>query len=237
MSTTDFIIKSCDWFKGVPEQGIEQLIKSARLKHYEHSKYLYRLTEESEFVYAVVSGFVRIKICSIQGQEFSITEFSTNEWLGEFSLTNQPVEMFEAQALENSSIIEIPKRVVQTVADTYPIIYKNLFLFQAKRTLKMSELLGGMLFYPLAARLAGRLLWFAHHYGNSVENEISNETAVLIKKKISQQELAELTMGSRQRVNKIIKEWERAGILNMKGQQYLIKNISALKEKTQLKND
>jgi CRP/FNR family cyclic AMP-dependent transcriptional regulator len=234
MSTTDLIIKTCDWFKDIPEAGIETLIKSARVKHYQHSKYLYRLTEESEFVYAVVSGFVRIKISSIQGQEFSITEFSTNEWLGEFSLTNQPIEMFEAQVLENSSIIEIPKRVVQTVADTYPIIYKNLFLFQAKRTLKMSELLGGMLFYPLAARLAGRLLWFAHHYGNNIESE---KAGVLIKKKISQQELAELTMGSRQRVNKIIKEWERAGILMMKGQQYLIKSIVALKEKTQLKND
>ena len=126
---------------------------------------------------------------------------------------------------------------MQTVADTYPIIYKNLFLFQAKRTLKMSELLGGMLFYPLAARLAGRLLWFAHHYGNNVDSELEHETGVLIKKKISQQELAELTMGSRQRVNKIIKEWERAGILNMKGQQYLIKNTAALKDKTQLKND
>jgi CRP/FNR family cyclic AMP-dependent transcriptional regulator len=237
MSSIDFLIRNCEWFNDVPEQGIESLIKSARLKHYNQSKYLYRLAQESEFVYAVVSGFVRIKISSIQGQEFSITEFSANEWLGEFSLTNQPIEMFEAQVLDNSSIIEIPKRVVQAVADKYPVIYKNLFLFQAKRTLKMSELLGGMLFYPLAARLAGRFLWYANHYGNIDDSSIDDEAGVWIKKKISQQELAELTMGSRQRINKIIKEWERAGILIMKGQQYIIKDISALKEKTQLNHE
>jgi DNA-binding GntR family transcriptional regulator len=59
----------------------------------------------------------------------------------------------------------------------------------------------------------------------------------LINKKMSQQELAELTMGSRQRINKALKEWERDGILNMQGQQYLIKDISALKAKTLLDND
>ena len=227
MSSINFLINSCSWFEGVPEEGRHILIKSARLKHYQDKKYLYRLAQQSDFVYAVVSGFVRIKISSIQGQEFSITEFSANEWFGEFSLTNQPTQMFEAQVLENASIIEIPKRVVQEVADKYPIIYKNLFIFQAKRTLKISALLGGMLFYPLAARLAGRILWFAHHYGTETVS------GILINKKMSQQELAELTMGSRQRINKTLKEWEREGILAIQGQKYFIKNIPALKTKTQ----
>jgi hypothetical protein len=44
-------------------------------------------------------------------------------------------------------------------------------------------------------------------------------------------------MGSRQRINKILKEWERAGILEIQGQQYLIKDIATLKAKTQTKND
>ena len=234
MSSIDLLIKSCAWFKGVPEEGIETLIKAARLKYFEHSKYLYRLAQESQSVYAVVSGFVRIKISSIQGQEFSITEFSANEWLGEFSLTNQPIQMFEAQVLENSSIIEIPKRVVESIADKYPIVYKNLFLFQTERTLKMSELLGGMLFYPLAARLAGRIVWFAHHYGKP---QPSNSDHILINKKMSQQELADLTMGSRQRINKILKEWERDGIIEMQGKQYLVKNMAALRNKVQTKED
>jgi CRP-like cAMP-binding protein len=231
MSSVDYLVKTCSWFEGVPKKGIETLIKAARLKHYENSQYLYRLAQNNDFVYAIVSGFVRIKISSIEGQEFSITEFSANEWLGEFSLTDQPVEMFEAQVLENSTIIEIPKRVIQAIAEQYPIVYKNLFLFQAQRTLKMSELLGGMLFYPLAARLAGRILWFAYHYGKE------DEKGVLIQKKMSQQELADLTMGSRQRVNKILKEWERSDILIMKDKQYLVKKMAELKEKTELKSE
>ncbi|AGH46536.1 Crp/Fnr family transcriptional regulator [Paraglaciecola psychrophila] len=225
------VIRQCAWFNGAPDSAFETLIEAARLKRFEQKKYLYRLGEEGEFVYGVVSGFVRIKISSIHGQEFAITEFSCNAWLGEFTLTNQPARMFEAQVLDNSSIIQIPKRVVKTLAEEYPVIYQYLFLAQAEKTLQMCELLGGMLFYPLAARLAGRLQWFAQHYG------IQTDEGILIDKKMTQQELAELARGSRQRVNKIVKEFEDEGILILTGQKYLVKNMLALKAKTQLKNE
>jgi CRP/FNR family cyclic AMP-dependent transcriptional regulator len=59
----------------------------------------------------------------------------------------------------------------------------------------------------------------------------------LIDKKMTQQELAELARGSRQRVNKIVKEFEDEDILILTGQKYLVKNMRALKAKTQLKNE
>jgi len=223
-------IRQCVWFNGAPDSVFDALIEAARLKSFDQKKYLYRLGEEGEFVYGVVSGFVRIKISSIHGQEFAITEFSCNSWLGEFTLTNQPARMFEAQVLDNSSIIQIPKRIVKTLAEEHSVIYQNLFLAQAEKTLQICELLGGMLFYPLSARLAGRLQWFAQTYG------IQTDEGILIDKKMTQQELAELARGSRQRVNKIVKEFEDEGILILTGQKYLIKNMLALKAKTMLKN-
>ena len=54
---------------------------------------------------------------------------------------------------------------------------------------------------------------------------------------MTQQELAELARGSRQRVNKIVKEFEDEDILILTGQKYLIKNMRALKAKTQFKNE
>jgi len=225
------VILQCPWFIGAPDSAFETLIAAARLKQFEQKNYLYRLGEEGEFVYGVVTGFVRIKISSLHGQEFAITDFSSNSWLGEFTLTNQPARMFEAQVLNNSTIIQIPKRVVKTLAEEHSVIFQNLFLAQAEKTLQMCELLGGMLFYPLSARLAGRLLWFAQNFG------VQTHEGILIDKKMTQQELAELTRGSRQRVNKIIKEFEDEGILTLVGHKYLVKNALALKAKTQLKNE
>ncbi|MGB0938151.1 MAG: Crp/Fnr family transcriptional regulator [Colwellia sp.] len=231
MFTIEQMIRHCNWFQGVPDEAYLELVKSAKIRHFDERKFLYRLGDTTESVYGVITGFVRIKISSEQGQEFAITEFSTDDWFGEFSLSEQPVRMFEAQALENSSIIEIPKRVVKSVSERYPVIYKNLFLDQSDRTLKMCELLSGMLFYPLKARLAGRLLWFAQHYGQSLNG------SVILDKKMSQTELADLTSGSRQRVNKILKEFEARGILTIQGQRYCINDMAALKDEIKIKSE
>ena len=228
MKQIEQVLQECNWFQGITDSGFEELAKVARIKCYKDRTYLYRLEDTSNYVYCVLSGFVRIKISSIQGQEFAITEFSTDSWLGEFSVTDKPVRMFEAQALEDTTLLEIPKKTVQAIAEKHPIVYKNLFLEQSDRTLKMCELLGGMLFYPLSARVAGRLLWFAQNYGEQTE------CGTLINKKMSQQEIADLTLGSRQRVNKIIKSLEAEDVLSIKGQRYLVKDISALKEHTRL---
>lgn len=224
-------INACDWFKDLPETAINTLVKSARIKHFKDKTYLYRLGSSGEFVFGIISGVVRVKISSIQGQEFSITEFSADDWIGEFALTGQTERLVDAQALKDSSLIEIPKCVVKTLADQYPIIYKHLFLQQAERTSKMCELLAGMLFYPLKSRLAGRLRWLAQNYG-----ELCDE-GIQISKKFNQQELAELTMGSRQRVNKILNAWQTDNVIEIKGQRYLIKDMDQLKQEMRLKDE
>lgn len=222
------IIRQCVWLNGAPESAFESVIAAARVRQFEERTYLYRLGETGEFVYGVVTGFVRIKISSLTGQEFAITEFSRNDWLGEFALAEQPARMFEAQVLEGSAIIEIPKRLFKTLAAAHPSIYQNLFLDQCKRTMQMCELLSGMLFYPLGARVAGRLVWFAQHYGTETSD------GILIQKKMSQQELADLTLGSRQKVNQILKQFEQEEILTLASKTFLVRDVKALKKKTLL---
>lgn len=228
MHKSEELIRNCSWFEGLPDEAFAHLVKAARVKHFDSKKYLYRLGEKTASVYAVITGFVRIKISSIEGQEFAVTEFSSKAWFGEYALTDKPARMFEAQVLENSSIIEIPKIVIQSIAEQYPVVYKNLFQAQSEHTLKMCELLNGMLFYPLSARVAGRLLWFAQNFGDETPE------GTLIHKKMSQQEIADLTLGSRQRVNKTLKNFEKLGILEITGQQYLVLDIRGLKQQASL---
>lgn len=216
------LISQSPWFEGLPQCAIDELAAVAKTVAHDDQTYLYRLGKQSHYIYCILSGGVRIKISSLQGQEFAITDFNAGDWLGESAITEKPTKMFEAQVLNYSVLLEIPARKVRALAEKYPIIYKNLFFEQSERTIKMSELLGGMLFYPLRARLAGRLLWLMR------ENGVEQDGGVLLDKKISQQELASLTMGSRQRVNKIFREWQELGIVLMEEQRYFIVDRQAL---------
>ena len=93
-----------------------------------------------------------------------------------------------------------------------------------KRTQLVYEVLGGMLFYPLKARLAGRLLFLLEHHGEP------HEDGVALNMKLNQMDFARMSMGSRQRVNKAFREWVHDGVMEKRRDQYIIKDIDALKQ-------
>jgi len=66
-----------------------------------------------------------------------------------------------------------------------------------------------MLFYFLKARLAGRILWLAENNG------VPHPDGVPLNTKLSQMDLARMTMGSRLPVNKTLREWTVEGISNV----------------------
>lgn len=85
-----------------------------------------------------------------------------------------------------------------------------------------------MLFYPLRARLAGRLLELVAEQGDEAEG------AVCLNINLSQNDFARLSFGSRQRINKIFGEWSEQGIVVTQSEHYFIKDIDALVRETDL---
>jgi CRP/FNR family cyclic AMP-dependent transcriptional regulator len=102
-------------------------------------------------------------------------------------------------------------------------LYRNLFVDAGQRSRKMYELMAAIMFYPLRARLAARLINLLTHHGVVVDN------GVRLAIKLSQNDFASLCLGSRQRVNKIFREWTEQGILAMQGDYYVIFDLDALK--------
>ena len=81
-----------------------------------------------------------------------------------------------------------------------------------------------MLFYPLHARVAGRLIALAQEHGQKIEE------GLLIDIKVSQNDFARLAMGSRQRVNRIFRDWDKRGLVEMRGDFLLIKNLDLFEQ-------
>lgn len=51
---------------------------------------------------------------------------------------------------------------------------------------------------------------------------------------LSQNDFARLCMGSRQRINKIFREWNEAGTVAFESDHYIIKDLAALQKEIQL---
>ena len=81
-----------------------------------------------------------------------------------------------------------------------------------------------MAFYPLSARVAVRIVELAREQGSPVAN------GILIASKLSQNDYAQLAVGSRQRVNKIFRDWEKDWLIEQQGDALLIRDLEGLKQ-------
>ncbi len=107
----------------------------------------------------------------------------------------------------------------QTLSDS---IYRNLFHDHVAGTRKLYNLLGGMLFYPLRARVASRLLSFADEFG------VAEESGTRIDIKLTQNDLARLSLGSRQRVNKVLRAFTEQGLIETRDDRVVVRDRDGL---------
>lgn len=218
------LINESHWFKCLDEQSVAYLLKHAQQKIIQKKSYLHTVGSFTNEIYCLVKGRMRITMTSSEGQVFAVTDLDKQVWFGEAVLVHEKHRLLDAVAKEDSLVLCFPKKIVLEMCEKYPQIYKQIFKVNVMRTRGLFELLSGMLFYPLRARLAGRLLELIKDHGDHI-----NE-GILLDVKLNQNDFARFSMGSRQSVNKIFREWVNADIVVMHEQKYLIKNLKALRE-------
>lgn len=216
------IIRDCVWFHGLPDDALTMLASRAYRRRYQADQFLYLVDEAQENLFCVLSGRIRVNVMGVQGQEFVLANLCAGAWLGEAAIVGKQFRTLAARVDVPAEILVLPAAAVIDVANRYSLVYRNLFTDTINRSDVVYELFTGMLFLSLKARLAGRLLWLAEHHGANTEEGLE------IKMKLSQSDLANMTLGSRQRVNKTLREWTADGVLGRRGDHYMIYNIEGL---------
>lgn len=222
------IIQESPWFLDLPQSALQRLSDAAQVKTYSAGDCLYRLGETTSSIYCLMSGRMRISMHSPMGQEFTLTDLDPEYWLGEASLVGDEGRLQEAQILTEANILVIPRSLVLQVGQDHPILYRNLFSHSLQRSRQIYELMAGMVFYPLRVRLAGRLLSLIEDYG------VISEVGTYLDVQLSQNDFARLCLGSRQRINKIFREWTEQGILAKQADRYMIFDVDALQHEISL---
>jgi CRP/FNR family cyclic AMP-dependent transcriptional regulator len=221
-------IDSSPWFKDTPKQGRNQLACAANIKTYSKKSYVFQNGDSNTDIYCVISGRLRLGATSSTGQEFTFTDYNQGSWFGEETLSVEDPRLFGVLVLEESIVLVIPRKIVLSVSEQFPAMYRNIFIDHTLKARGLYRLLEGILFSPLSARLAGRLLEQAQLYG------VQTEQGVRLDISLSQSDFANLVMGSRPRVNKIFGQWRDKNIVVMEQGKYLIKNLAALEDELEL---
>jgi CRP/FNR family transcriptional regulator, cyclic AMP receptor protein len=223
-------IERSPWFQSLPGEALQRLASAAQVKAFKVKEYVYRAGEPNLNVYCVLSGRVRCGTISSLGHEATWNDQGGESWIGPALPIEEPSKM-TIQAMENTQILALPKRVVLAMADHYPLIYRDLLFYEANNTVALFDIIESVLFFPLRSRLARRLLELAEEHGEELDG------GVYLRKSVNQTDLALLCAGSRPRVNGILREWSDQGIVSILSGQYFIQDIDALQSECELKDE
>jgi CRP/FNR family cyclic AMP-dependent transcriptional regulator len=219
----EFISRSV-WFQGIPDEVLDMLVAAATCRTLPANTYLWSMGETNVDIFGVLAGRVRASVSSTTGQEFVFVDQEPESWLGEACLVNDYGRIIEAKTLMASEILVINRRVVTAAGDDWPMLYRNLFRHNVQTSRGLYTLLTGMVFYPLGARVAGRLHELAREHGSRTDG------GVLVGIKHSQNDFARMVMGSRQRVNRIFRDWEKRGLIEHRDDLLWIADLDVLEK-------
>jgi CRP/FNR family cyclic AMP-dependent transcriptional regulator len=217
-------IAASSWFKDAPDAVLDKLTENAKIKQVYANSYIWSLGETNTELFGIVTGRVRMYVSSTMGQEFVLVDREQGAWLGEACLLDDIGRLIGARSLTPSDIMTIHRQTMLDVANEWPLLYRNLFHHSVLTSRGLYELLSGMLLYPLHARVAGRLLALAREHGQQVDD------GILIDIKVSQSDFARLALGSRQRVNRIFRDWDRRGLVETRNDFLLIRDVDAFEK-------
>lgn len=216
-------IKRSPWFLGVPDSGVEELRLVSSIRDYSIGEVVYGYGDDRNHLYGIQSGCVQVKITADGDQYFDMIDLHENSWFGESALLKNQSKVFTVTPIVETSVVVLPAIDVARVAETFPQIYKNMYLDKLRRMQLFYGLISGLLTYPLKARMAMKLLPVLELNGEYTED------GILLNPCLGLKDWARLAMGSIQRVTLIFDEWIEDGIIIHHQGGWLIPDVEILK--------
>lgn len=222
------LVARSPWFHNLPADAQAELADAAGFEDLPVGSYIYEQGRPTTKIFCIVSGRVRVSLHSPNGHEFALIEREPGTWFGEPGLVNDEGRVVEAVVIEPTRLLIIPRDVVLGIGERYPKMYENLFRYSQDILRGFHELIGGILFYPLKARVAGRLLHLCQEHGEPVDGGVALDI------KVSQNDFARLALGSRQRVNRVFRDWAGRGLVETRDDHIWVRDLAELEHEIDL---
>ena len=205
------LLANVDLFSDFSAKQLEAVSLVARSKTLQRREELFHKGDQSGEVYVIASGKVKALTTSSKGDDVVFSILGPGEVFGEVALLGATPRTATVSAIEDCLLLVIDRRDFMSFLRTNPEVSVKLLSVLAIRLKRVSELVEDTLFLNLPLRLAKKLLSLSRAYGEAVTEGIR------IDLKLSQEEWGDLVGTTRESINKQMRKWTKAGIVQVDG--------------------
>jgi CRP/FNR family cyclic AMP-dependent transcriptional regulator len=205
------MIENIPLFSGLPEEDLALIEQHGSIKTYRKNTIVINQDDETDSLYAILSGSVKVFISSEDGREVILNHQGTGEYFGEMALIDRQPRAASVETLEPSRFMVISRNDFMHCLSRNPRIALNLIEPMTHRIRALARSVSSLALLDVYGRVARVLL------DQAVEDE-----GQLMTGKLTQQEIADMVGASRAMVSRIMKDLKTGGYISIDKKRIII---------------
>jgi CRP/FNR family transcriptional regulator, cyclic AMP receptor protein len=216
--TTDVtaLLRATHLLRAAPPEDLDAIAAASRLRTFRRGQVVFSTGDPGNTLIVVVSGRVKMVVRSADGGELTLTIIGSGGVFGELSVADGGPRSADAETLEESQLLLVPREAIQDVSARVPAVAQAMTSSIAAMLRRLTEAASDLVFLDLPRRVAKVLL-----------NQPSDDDGT-IRTKLSQEQLAHQAGGTRQSVNAALRGFERRGWIEVHDRVIMVKQPTAL---------
>lgn len=205
-------------FAEVPPESVQAVLSIARRRTFSRGEIVFHRGDPANALHLIVAGRFAVRITTPLGDTATLAVRGAGDAFGELALvSDEPERSATVQALEAGETRSVHRSDFDRLRQEHPRVDAVLVAILAERVRRLSELLTEAYYLSADARVLRRLADLAELYDGSVP--------------LPQEALAELAGTSRATVNRVLRELEERGVVELSRSRTVVRDAERLRPK------
>jgi CRP-like cAMP-binding protein len=205
--------------------------KKEQRKKIKAGSVLFQEKDSVEYVYLLLKGSIALGRVHLKGKEFILKILNDRELIVEYQLfKSNPHYQFYAKTITDCEVLSIKREQFEEFVLTDPEAMNALVSWLSTSYLKAQMKCQDLIMNGKKGGLYSILIRLCTSYG------VKTEEGILIDLPLTHQELANLTFGTREVIQRSLKELREKNIISYDNQMITVKNLNCLKLEVDCQN-
>lgn len=208
-------------FKALDEESRRELASFAHVRQYAAGDVVFNMGDPGQSMMAIAEGSVRVGMLTPSARDITLAELTVGDVFGEIALLDGGERSATVKALTNCTLVVLERRSLLDVLQRNQDLAMRIIELLCRRVRRSDERMMEIAFLDLPCRLARALLRVTIAAPGSPEKPLT-------KLSMPQSAIASMIGNTRENVNRCLRRWDKAGIIELREGWLIIRDRAQL---------
>jgi CRP/FNR family cyclic AMP-dependent transcriptional regulator len=206
------MLRKVSLFSDLSEAELQSISNVTAVRTYPKNTIIISEGDNSDSLYAILSGKVKIYLSDDEGREIIINIQGAGEYFGELALLDDAPRSASVMTLEETRLAVISKSAFEECLTKHPELGLRIIRELSARLRHLTQNVKSLALMDVYGRVARTLLDMAEPSGDKLE----------IRQKLTQRDIASMVGASREMVSRILKDLSTGGYITIQNKTITI---------------